>query len=56
MNLVIEMAQPHRYCDYETAIYVPQGRVETRFGTGLYKLAVHEAGDFIFTLADVLHQ
>ena len=41
---------------YETAIYVLQGRVETRYGAGLRKSVIHEAGDFIFIPADVPHQ
>ena len=41
---------------YETAIYVLQGRVETRSGLGLRKSVIHEAGDFIFIPADVPHQ
>ena len=41
---------------YETAIYVLEGRVETRYGAGLRKSVIHEAGDFIFIPADVPHQ
>jgi uncharacterized RmlC-like cupin family protein len=60
MNLVSispgRAAQPHVYRGYETAIYVLQGRVETRYGPGLRKSVIHEAGDFIFIPADVPHQ
>jgi uncharacterized RmlC-like cupin family protein len=60
MNLVIippgGAAQPHVHRGYETAIYVLQGRVETRYGPGLRKSVIHEAGDFIFIPADVPHQ
>jgi uncharacterized RmlC-like cupin family protein len=60
MNLVITppggAAQPHVHRGYETAIYVLQGRVETRYGPGLRKSVIHEAGDFIFIPADVPHQ
>ena len=60
MNLVIippgGAAQPHVHRGYETAIYVLQGRVETRYGPGLRKSVMHEAGDFIFIPADVPHQ
>jgi uncharacterized RmlC-like cupin family protein len=60
MNLVIippgGAAQPHVHRGYETAIYLLQGRVETRYGPGLRKSVVHEAGDFIFIPADVPHQ
>lgn len=60
MNLVIippgGAAQPHVHRGYETAIYLLQGRVETRYGPGLHKSVIHEAGDFIFIPADVPHQ
>ena len=60
MNLVIippgGAAQPHVHRGYETAIYVLEGRVETRYGAGLRKSVIHEAGDFIFIPADVPHQ
>jgi uncharacterized RmlC-like cupin family protein len=41
---------------YETAIYLLQGRVETRYGPGLRQSVIHEAGDFIFIPADMPHQ
>jgi uncharacterized RmlC-like cupin family protein len=60
MNLVIippgGAAQPHVHRGYETAIYLLEGRVETRYGPGLRKSVIHEAGDFIFIPADVPHQ
>ena len=60
LNLVIippgGAAQPHVHRGYETAIYLIEGRVETRYGPGLRKSVVHEAGDFIFIPADVPHQ
>lgn len=60
MNIVIippsGAAQPHVHRGYETAIYVLEGRVETRYGPGLRKSVIHEAGDFIFIPADVPHQ
>jgi uncharacterized RmlC-like cupin family protein len=60
MNLVIippgGAAQPHVHRGYETAIYLLQGRVETRYGPGLHKSVIHKAGDFIFIPADVPHQ
>lgn len=60
LNLVIippgGAAQPHVHRGYETAIYLLEGRVETRYGPGLSKSVVHEAGDFIFIPADVPHQ
>lgn len=60
MNLVVipagGAAQPHVHRGYETAIYLLEGRVETRYGPGLRKSVIHEAGDFIFIPADVPHQ
>ena len=41
---------------YELAIYLMQGRVETRYGEGLKKSVVNVAGDFIFIPPDVPHQ
>ena len=60
MNIVVippgGAAQPHVHRGYETAIYLLEGRVETRYGQGLRKSVIHEAGDFIFIPADVPHQ
>jgi uncharacterized RmlC-like cupin family protein len=60
MNLVVippgAAAQPHVHRGYESAIYLLQGRVETRYGPGLRKSVINEAGDFIFIPADVPHQ
>ena len=49
-------AEPHVHKGFETAIYLIQGRVETRYGEGLKKSVVNEAGDFIFIPPDVPHQ
>ena len=60
MNLVIippgAAAKPHIHRGYESAIYLLEGRVETRYGPGLSKSMINEAGDFIFIPADVPHQ
>lgn len=60
MNLVVipprGAAEPHLHRGYETAIYLLKGRVETRYGPGLRKSMIHEAGDFIFIPANVPHQ
>jgi uncharacterized RmlC-like cupin family protein len=60
MNLVIippnGSAEPHFHRDYETAIYLIQGRVETRYGKGLKRSMINEAGDFIFIPPGVPHQ
>lgn len=60
MNLVIippnGTAKPHYHRDYETAIYLIKGRVETRYGKGLKQSVINEAGDFIFIPPGVPHQ
>ena len=60
MNLVVippgAAAQPHVHRGYESAIYLLQGRVETKYGPNLRKSMINEAGDFIFIPADVPHQ
>jgi uncharacterized RmlC-like cupin family protein len=60
MNLVVippaANAEPHFHEGFETAIYMLQGRVETRYGENLAKSVVNEAGDFIFIPAGVPHQ
>ena len=49
-------AEPHSHRDYETAIYILKGRIETRYGDGLQQSTIHEAGDFVFIPAGVPHQ
>ncbi|MCF2969934.1 cupin domain-containing protein [Synechococcus sp. Nb3U1] len=49
-------AEPHFHRDYETAIYLLKGRVETRYGPGLRQSVINEAGDFIFIPPGVPHQ
>jgi uncharacterized RmlC-like cupin family protein len=49
-------AEPHVHKGFESAIYLLQGRVETRYGEGLKKSVVNEAGDFLFIPPDVPHQ
>jgi uncharacterized RmlC-like cupin family protein len=60
MNLVIippgGAAEPHFHRDYETAIYLVKGQVETRYGAGLKQSVINEAGDFIFIPPGVPHQ
>ena len=60
MNLVVippgGAAKPHLHKDYETAIYVLKGRVETRYGRGLRQSVINEAGDFIYIPPDLPHQ
>jgi uncharacterized RmlC-like cupin family protein len=49
-------AKPHVHQGFESAIYLLQGRVETKYGDGLEKSVVNEAGDFLFIPPDVPHQ
>src|SRR5262249_54455979 len=60
MNLVVippgAEAEPHYHRGYETAIYILKGRIEVRYGIGLKKTVVHEAGDFVFVPPNVPHQ
>ena len=60
MNLVVippgAKAEPHFHKDFETGIYVLQGRVETRYGDGLQKSVINETGDFVFIPPNLPHQ
>jgi len=49
-------AQPHCHVGFETAIYLLEGRVETRYGAGLSRSVVSEAGDFVYIPPDLPHQ
>jgi uncharacterized RmlC-like cupin family protein len=49
-------AEPHLHRDYETAIYVLEGRVRTLFGPGLKQVVDTEPGDFLFIGPNVPHQ
>ena len=52
MHLVVippgARAEPHLHRGHETAIYVLEGRVETRYGPGLARSVISEAGDFLY--------
>jgi uncharacterized RmlC-like cupin family protein len=60
MNLVVippgAAAEPHTHSGYESAVYVLEGRVETRYGEGLKQSVITEAGDFMFIPPNVPHQ
>ena len=60
MHLVVippgARADPHSHRGYETAIYVLEGRVETRYVEGLGSSVVSEAGDFLFIPPGVPHE
>ena len=49
-------AKAHIHEGFESAIYLIQGKVETRYGDGLKKSVVNEAGDFIFVPPGLPHQ
>ena len=49
-------AEAHYHDGYETAIYLLQGTVETRYGDGLKKSVVNKAGEFVFIPPNVPHQ
>jgi uncharacterized RmlC-like cupin family protein len=60
MHLVVippgARAAPHVHEGYETAIYVLEGRVKTRFGMALEQSVVSEAGDFLFIPPGIPHE
>lgn len=60
MNLVVippgGKAAAHRHKGFESAVYVIQGRVETRWGEHLEHSVITEAGDFLFIPPDMPHQ
>jgi uncharacterized RmlC-like cupin family protein len=60
MHLVVippgARAAPHLHQGYETAIYVLEGRVETRYGDKLSESVISEAGEFLFIPPDVPHE
>ncbi|MEA3411266.1 MAG: cupin domain-containing protein [Pseudomonadota bacterium] len=60
MNIVVippgASAEPHRHKGYESAVYLMEGRVETRYGEGLKQSVINGPGDFIFIPPDVPHQ
>lgn len=49
-------AEPHYHRDFETAIYMLEGSVETRYGKGLRRKVTHRPGDFLFIPPGVPHQ
>jgi uncharacterized RmlC-like cupin family protein len=60
MNIVVippgASAEPHFHKGFESAVYVLEGRVETRYGPGLTESVITEPGDFLFIPPDVPHQ
>ena len=60
MNLVVippgGSPKAHYHKDFETAIYLLKGRVETRFGENLKESVINEEGDFVFIPPGVPHK
>lgn len=60
MNLVVipggAKAEPHYHKDFETAIYILEGRVDNRYGENLKESILTEKGDFLFIPPGVPHQ
>jgi uncharacterized RmlC-like cupin family protein len=60
MNLVVippgSSPKAHYHKDFETAIYLLKGRVETRFGEDLKESTINKEGDFIFIPPGVPHK
>jgi uncharacterized RmlC-like cupin family protein len=49
-------AEPHAHAGFETAIYLLEGSVETRWGHDLEHRIVTKPGDFLYIAAGVPHQ
>ena len=60
MNLVVippsGSPKAHYHKDFETAIYLLKGKVETKFGKNLKESIVNEEGDFIYIPPGVPHK
>ena len=60
MNLVVippgASPKAHYHKDFETAIYLLKGRVETRFGENLKESILNEEGDFVYIPPGVPHK
>jgi uncharacterized RmlC-like cupin family protein len=60
MNLIVippgKSAQAHSHSNYESAIYVIKGQALCKYGEGLAKSVVLEAGDFQYIGPYVWHQ
>lgn len=60
MNLVVippgASPKAHYHKDFETAIYLLKGTVETRFGENLKESIINEEGDFVYIPPGVPHK
>ncbi|RME34383.1 MAG: cupin domain-containing protein [Gammaproteobacteria bacterium] len=50
------VSEPHVHDGYETAIYLLEGEVETRYGEYLEQVVVNRAGDFVYVPPGLPHQ
>lgn len=50
------VSEAHEHDGYESAIYVLEGEVETRYGDSLEKRVVNRTGDFIYIPPGLTHQ
>lgn len=59
MHLVVippgAIASPHYHQHFETAIYVLEGEVETRYGQHLENVSINQTGDFLYIPPGVPH-
>jgi uncharacterized RmlC-like cupin family protein len=49
-------ALPHFHKGFETAVYILEGEVETRFGENLSESVINKAGDFLYISENLPHQ
>jgi uncharacterized RmlC-like cupin family protein len=49
-------AIPHFHRGFETAIYILEGEVETKFGENLQDSVINKAGDFLYIPENLPHQ
>ena len=60
MNMVVippgGSPKAHYHKDFETAIYLLKGRVETWFGKNLKESMINEEGDFVYIPPGVPHK
>ena len=60
MNMVVNppagSPKAHYHKDFETAIYLLKGRVETWFGKNLKESMINEEGDFVYIPPGVPHK
>jgi uncharacterized RmlC-like cupin family protein len=50
------IAKAHIHVGFEVGLYILRGKLEHKYGKGLSKSVLNEAGDFIFIEPDVPHE